>query len=384
MPKWATLMKPNFNIFSVIVMLSASSLVPVCSAAGIPSEPFGKTPDGKDVTIYTLKNSSGMEARITNYGGVVVSLKVPDRNKKFDDVVLGFDNLGGYLSKEDAFFGALVGRYGNRIAKGQFTLDGHVYHLPINNGPNSLHGGTVGFNKHVWDAKDVSSSDGPALELTLVSPDGDQGYPGTLTAKVRYSLNDKNELKIEYEATTDKDTVLNLTNHSYFNLNGAGNGTILPEKLTLVADKFTPTDSGLIPTGELKSVEGTPFDFRNPTAVGSRINQNDQQLKFGMGYDQNFVLNHASGEVALAAKVEDPRSGRVLELLTDQPGVQFYTGNQLKLVHGKYGKIYRKNYALCLETQHFPDSPNHPDFPTTELKPGETFHSTTIWRFSTE
>lgn len=354
-------------------------------AATLPKQPFGKTADGHEVYLYTLRNSSGMEVKITNYGGTITQIKVPDRHGKFDDVVLGFENLAGYTQKANtAYFGATIGRYGNRIAHGTFTLDGHTYHIPINDGPNTLHGGTTGFNKRVWEAKDVSTAGHPALELHYLSPDGEEGFPGNLNVTVRFSLAGNNDLRIDYTATTDKDTVLNLTNHSYFNLAGAGSESILNDKVTIAADRMTPVNSTLIPTGEIRSVAGTPFDFRKATAVGARINDKNQQLQYAHGYDDNWVLNHPAGTMALAAKVEEPNSGRVLEVLTDQPGVQFYTGNFLDGTISGIGGVYRHRSALCLETQHFPDSPNHSNFPTTELRPGQTFHSTTIYRFSTE
>ncbi|HTC47422.1 MAG TPA: aldose epimerase family protein [Candidatus Aquilonibacter sp.] len=347
----------------------------------VTSQPFGKTPDGTPVEIFTLSDGP-YEARIATYGGVVVSLKVPDRNGKSGDVVLGFDNLDGYVANfngpADAFFGALIGRYANRIAHGSFTLDGKKYSLPLNNGENSLHGGPHGFNNVVWKAKPIANG----VELTYLSKDGEAGYPGNLTATVRYTLI-KGDLRIDYSATTDKDTVVNLTNHSYFNL--AGQGNILNHQLTLHASRFTPVDAGLIPTGELKSVDATPFDFRKPTAVGERINANDDQLHLGHGYDHNWVLDkdNDSGKLSEAAEVYDPSSGRVLKVLTDQPGIQFYSGNFLDgSIKGKGGKPDELHAALCLETQRFPDSPNHPDFPSTELKPGQTYHSTTVFRFS--
>lgn len=346
----------------------------------VTSQPFGKMPDGTAVEIFTLTDGP-YEARITNYGGVVVSLKVPDRNGKSADIVLGFDDLNGYVanfnSPSTAFFGAIIGRYGNRIAHGSFTLDGKKYSLPLNNGENTLHGGPHGFNNVVWKAKPIPNG----VELTYLSKDGEAGYPGNLSAVVRYTLV-KGELKIEYSATTDKDTVVNLTNHSYFNL--AGEGDILNHQLTLRASRFTPVDAGLIPTGELKSVEGTPFDFRKATAVGARIHADNEQLHLGRGYDHNWVLDSGGGKVAEAAELYDPGSGRVLKVLTDQPGIQFYSGNFLDgSIKGKGGKPDEVHAALCLETQHFPDSPNHPDFPTTELKPGERYHTVTIYSFST-
>ncbi len=362
-----------------------STLSFVAAAASLPKESFGTTSDGHRVFLYTLKNAAGMEVKITNYGGTVESIKVKDRNGKFGDVVLGFSNLDGYTSKlNTAYFGALIGRYGNRIAKGTFSLDGRTYHIPINDGPNALHGGTVGFNKRVWDAKDVSDADGPALELHYLSPDGDQGFPGNLNVTVRYSIDRDNGLHIDYTAATDKDTVLNLTNHSYFNLIGAGSATILTHKLMIDADRFTPVNSTLIPTGKLESVAKTPFDFRKATDIGARISARSQQLTFAKGYDQNFVLNHPGDLGHVAAMVQEPKSGRVLKVYTTQPGLQFYSGNFLEGNIRGIGGVYRHRSALCLETQHFPDSPNHPNFPTTVLHPGEQFHQTTIYRFSTE
>ncbi len=341
---------------------------------------FGKTLDGAPVQIYTLTNKNGLEARITNYGGIVVSLQAPDRNGTMADVILGFDTLHGYLTSPSPYFGALVGRYGNRIGHARFTLDGIEYKLAANNGQNSLHGGVHGFNKAVWTPRELPDG---GLELTYLSKDGEEGYPGNLKVIVTYRLTDANELKIDYSATTDKDTVLNLTNHAYFNLKGAGNGDILGHVVTLNADRFTPVDAGLIPTGELRDVSGTPFDFRKATAVGARIEQNDEQLKLGKGYDHNWVLNKDGAAPSLAARVEEPSSGRVLEALTDQPGVQFYTGNSLDgSIKGTGGKPYGRFSGLCLETQHFPDSPNKPGFPSTVLKQGQQFHSTTIYRFS--
>ena len=346
----------------------------------VTSQPFGKTPDGTPVEIYTLSDGA-YEARIMTYGGVVVSLKAPDRKGTPADVVLGFDDVEGYVANfngsADAFFGALIGRYANRIAHGTFSLDGKKYSLPLNDGANSLHGGPHGFNNVVWKAKPIADG----VELSYLSKDGEAGYPGNLSVTVRYTLA-KGDLRIEYSATTDKDTVVNLTNHSYFNL--AGQGDILSHQLTLHSSRFTPVDSGLIPTGELKSVESTPFDFRKATAVGARINSTDEQIRLGHGYDHNWVLDGGGGKLAEAAELYDPSSGRVLKVLTDQPGIQFYSGNFLNgSIKGKGGKPYELHAALCLETQHFPDSPNHPDFPTTELKPGGRYHTVTIFSFST-
>jgi aldose 1-epimerase len=343
---------------------------------------FGKTPDGQNVDLYTLANKNGAEVAITNFGGSVVSIKVADRQGKIEDVVLGYDSLDGYVS-DKAYLGAVIGRYGNRIAQGRFTLDGATYTLARNNGENSLHGGIKGFNKAVWNAREVAGKDGPSVELTYLSKDGEEGYPGNLAVKVVYTLTERNELKIDYSATTDKKTVVNLTNHSYFNLNPSGSD-ILQHVVMIDADKFTPVDAALIPTGELRSVAGTPFDFRKPTVIGARIEHDDEQLKLGHGYDHNFMLNKRGKGVELAARVVEPRTGRVLEVLTSEPGVQFYTGNFLDGVRGKGGKEYRRRSAFCLETQHFPDSPNHPKFPTTELKAGEKYHSTTIYKFSAE
>ncbi|HEY1657011.1 MAG TPA: aldose epimerase family protein [Candidatus Sulfotelmatobacter sp.] len=346
----------------------------------VTSESWGKMPDGTAVEIYTL--SAGVyEAQIATYGGVLVSFKAPDRNGKVGDVVLGFDGLDGYVANfngsADAFFGAIIGRYANRLAKGSFTLDGQKYSLPRNNGENTLHGGPHGFNNVVWNAKAIPGG----VELTHLSKDGEAGFPGNLSAMVRYTL-EKSELRIEYSATTDKDTVVNLTNHAYFNLTGSGD--ILNHQLTLHASRFTPIDAGLIPTGELKPVDGTPFDFRKPTAVGARINANDEQLHLAHGYDHNWVLDSTGRKVTEAAEVYDPVSGRVLTVLTDQPGIQFYSGNFLDgSIKGKGGVPYQLHAALCLETQHFPDSPNHPDFPSTELKPGQRYHTVTIYRLST-
>jgi aldose 1-epimerase len=345
----------------------------------VTSQSFGKMPDGTPVEIFTLSDGS-YEARIASYGGIVVSLKAPDRNGKPADVVLGFDDLDGYAgnfnSTSVAFFGAIIGRYANRIAHGSFTLDGKKYSLPLNNGENTLHGGPHGFNNVVWKAKAVENG----VELSYLSKDGEAGYPGNVSAVVRYTLV-KGDLRIEYRATTDKDTVVNLTNHSYFNL--AGQGDILSHQLTLHASRFTPVDAGLIPTGELKSVASTPFDFRKPTAIGARISADDKQLVLGRGYDHNWVLDSSGGKLTEAAELYDPGSGRVMKVLTDQPGIQFYSGNFLDgSIKGKGGKPEQLHAALCLETQHFPDSPNHADFPTTELKPGTTYHTVTVYSFS--
>jgi aldose 1-epimerase len=343
---------------------------------------FGKTSTGENVDLYTLRNVHGVEAKITNYGGIVVSLKVPDRNGKFDDVVLGFKDFEGYMNN-GPYFGAIIGRYGNRIAKGRFTLNGVEYKLAVNNGENHLHGGIKGFDKVVWTGSETKTKAGPAVVLTYLSKDGEEGYPGNLQVRVVYTLTNNDELKIDYSATTDKDTVTNLTHHSYFNLAGEGNGDILNHLLTINANRFVPTDAGSIPTGELRSVAGTPFDFLKATAIGARINQDDEQLKLGNGYDHTYVINGRPGTLRLAATAFEPTSGRVMQVWTTEPGVQFYTGNFLDgTLTGKSGKVYQRRFGFCLETQHFPDSPNHPSFPTTTLKKGATYKSTTIYKFS--
>jgi aldose 1-epimerase len=349
----------------------------------VKKEAYGTTPDGKAVKQYTLTNSSGIEIRVITYGGIITSIQTPDRNGNLGDIALGFDSLAGYLAK-NPYFGALVGRYGNRIAKGQFTLDGKVYKLAVNNGPNALHGGLKGFDKVVWQAEPFTKAASCGLVLKYTSADGEEGYPGTLHVTVTYMLDDKNEFTIHYRATTDKATPLNLTNHTYFNLAGEGSGSILGQELTLNAGHYTPVDSTLIPTGSIDKVQGTPFDFTKPTAIGARINDKNQQLEFGGGYDHNFVVNRDAPGLALAARAYDPVSGRVLEVDTTEPGFQFYTGNFLDGVHGKNGHVYNKRDAFCLETQHYPDSPNHPNFPTTILRPGHAYESTTVWKFSTK
>src|SRR5690348_5250844 len=376
----------------ILWMAISGAILMTLAASGATAKPgstkkssFGKTPDGEAVDLYTLTNKNGAEVAITNYGGSVVSLKVPDREGKLGDVVLGFDSVDGYVANT-SYIGALIGRYGNRIGHSQFKLDGKTYTLPKNNGENTLHGGTKGFNKAVWTAKEIPAKDGQALELTYLSKDGEEGFPGNLQVRVIYTLTDSNALRIEYFATTDKDTVVNLTNHSYFNLAGPGSGDILSHVLTIEADKFTPVDSGLIPTGELRDVAGTPFDFRKPTAIGARINQDDEQLKLGGGYDHNFVLRRPAGSgESLAARVVEATTGRVMEVWTTEPGVQFYTGNFLDgKSAGKGGATYPKRSAFCLETQHFPDSPNQPKFPSVVLSPGERYHTITTYKFSAE
>jgi len=346
----------------------------------IKKQAFGMTDSGEPVEIYTLTNANGMEARIMSYGGTVVSLKAPDRHGKLGDVVLGYETLDGYL-KNSPYFGAIIGRYANRIGKARFSLDGKEYTLGKNNGENTLHGGFKGFDKVIWKGKEVKSKDGVGLSLSYVSKDGEEGFPGNLTVTVVYTLTKNNELKIEYNATTDKATVVNLTNHSYFNL--AGEGSILQHELMIDASRFTPVDSGLIPTGELRSVKGTPMDFTQFAGIGTRIDQQDEQLTFGRGYDHNWVLNNVTGGLALAARVYEPGSGRVMEIYTTELGIQFYSGNFLDgSITGKNGQVYKQRYGLCLETQHFPDSPNKSDFPSTVLKRGQRYNSSTIYRFS--
>lgn len=331
--------------------------------------------------VYTLTNRGKAEARITNYGGAIVSLKVPDRAGRLADVVLGFDDVGGYLSG-NFYVGTVVGRYANRIAKGRFTLNGVEYKLATNNNGNHLHGGVRGFDKVLWAARPLRVRDGSALELTYVSPDGEEGYPGTLRAKVVYTLTDANELRIDYSATTDKDTVVNLTNHSYFNLAGEGSGDILGHSLTLYADRFLPADATAIPTGELRPVRGTPFDFTRPTLIGARIESDDEQIKFGAGYDHTFVIRGRPGALRRAALAHEPTSGRVLEVWTTEPGVQLYTGNYLDTVAGKGGSPYGRRTGFCLETQHYPDSPNKPAFPSAILRRGGRYTTTTVYKFS--
>ncbi len=364
--------KRRLAISAVLIMLTAS----MSAKTSISKQPFGHTPEGTAVDLYSLGNGK-LEVGIMTYGGIIVSLRTPDRNGKLDDVVLGCNSVEEYVA-QTAHFGGTIGRYANRIAHGSFQLDGQTYNIPKNNGDNALHGGIRGFDKVVWTAREITNG----IELTYVSKDGDQGFPGTLTTTVRYTLKG-NALRIEYSATTDKDTVLNLTNHSYFDLAGQGTGDVLGHVLKIDASRMTPVDAALIPTGELKPVAGTPFDFRTPHAIGERIDADDAQLRLGQGYDHNFVLDHAPNQLAEAAEVYEPTTGRILRVLTTEPGVQFYTANHLDgSITGKEGRVYKRRYAFCLETQHFPDSPNHAGFPTTELKPGQKFHSVTILEFS--
>jgi aldose 1-epimerase len=344
---------------------------------------FGKLPDGREVHQYTLTNKNGMVAQIIDYGATVTSLCVPDKNGKIEDVVLGYDSPLGYMDGT-AYFGAIVGRYGNRIGKGRFQLDGKDYQVTVNDGANHLHGGKIGFNKVLWDAKILRDSGQPSLQMQYVSRDGEEGYPGTVTLKVTYTLTDENGLRIDYEGTTDKPTILNPTNHSYFNLTGTFTNTILDHQLMIESDGITPVDSGLIPTGQIADVANTPFDFRTPTAIGARINDSDQQLAYGKGYDHNWVLRGGAGKLRKAVELSDPVSGRVMMVFTDQPGVQFYTGNFLDgSAKGKGGIAYQRRTGLCLEAQAFPDTPNKPQFGSVTLMPGQTYRQTTIYRFAT-
>jgi aldose 1-epimerase len=361
-----------FAVFAALMMLTAT----MTAKTRVDKQAFGHTPEGTAVDLYSLADGK-VEVRIMTYGGIIVSVRTPDRNGKLDDVVLGCDSVEKYVA-QTAHFGGIIGRYANRIAHGTFQLDGKTYSVPKNDGDNALHGGIRGFDKVVWGAKQIQDG----IELTYVSKDGDQGFPGNLSTTVRYTLSG-GALRIEYSATTDKDTVLTLTNHSYFNLKGQGRGDVLGHVLKIDASRITPVDATLIPTGELKSIGGTPFDFRTPHAIGERIDADDPQLHLGHGYDHNFVLDHAPGQLAEAAEVYEPTTGRILRVLTTEPAVQFYTGNFLDgSITGKEGRVYNRRFALCLETQHFPDSPNHPTFPSTELKPGQEFHSVTVFQFS--
>ncbi len=385
-------MKTLFGYSATLAAIAVAAMITGCAthtpggasnAPSITHESFGATSDGLPVEIYTLRNDNGMEARILTYGGIIQSIKVPDKNGQMGDVVLGYDTLDGYLTNSP-YFGALIGRYGNRIAKGHFTLDGQEYTLATNNVPNSLHGGIKGFDKRVWTVVEAKvEDDGPELKLSYTSPDGEEGYPGTLKVTATYTLLAKeNALRLKFRATTDKDTVVNLTGHSYFNL--AGQGTVLDQVVYINADKYTPVDSTLIPTGEIAPVEGTPLDFRTPTAIGARIQDDNEQLKFAGGYDHNFVINHKMGKLGLDARVTDPASGRVFEIWSTEPGLQFYSGNFLdSTIIGKGGIVYPHRGAFVMEPQHYPDSPNQPNFPSTELKPGQVYHNTIVYKFST-
>ena len=370
--------------------LLLAALLPVAAAcdrereASISQAPFGKMPDGTELEVFTLANAHGIELRAISYGAIIVSLRVPDRAGQLDDVVLGYDSLEGYL-RDSPYFGAIVGRYGNRIAKGRFTLDGKTHRLAANNGPNHLHGGIRGFDKVVWRAEPFRNDSGVGVAFTHTSPDGDEGYPGTLAARVTYTLTDGDELMVDYHAATDRPTPLNLTQHTYFNLAGDGRRDVLGHELWINADSFTPVDSTLIPTGVIAPVEGTPFDFRTPGAIGARIGAGDQQLRFGGGYDHNFVLRNEDAGLGHAASVVEPSTGRTLEIYTTEPGVQFYSGNFLDgSITGKGGHVYHHRYGFCLETQHFPDSPNRPQFPSTILRPGQEYRSRTVFVFGVQ
>ena len=378
-------MSNNLSSVLILVYLMLSTVNnPAIAEQYLVKKPFGKTSDGQAVDLYVLINSKGMEVSITNYGGIVISWLAPDRVGKLEDIALGYKTLEEYVAGSP-YFGAIVGRYGNRISGGAFTLDGKTYKLATNNGPNHLHGGLRGFDKVVWDAQGSLDQQGPGLTLRYVSKDGEEGYPGNLSVEVRYLLTDENALRIDYRCSTDKPTPVNLTNHTYFNLAGEGSGSILDHQVRINADWFTPIDEGLIPTGELRLVEETPMDFRKAIAIGARIDRDDEQLRFGGGYDHNWMLNKPKPDkLSAAAKVYEPTSGRVLEVFTTEPGVQFYTGNFLDGSNvGKRGKAYEFRDGFCLETQHFPDSPNKPDFPSTILRPGHHYHSTTIYKLST-
>jgi aldose 1-epimerase len=373
--KWSLLVVAG--VASAAFLASCAGKEGAASNLGLGVAPYGKMPDGTAVSLYTLTNDKGMRVKITNYGAITVSVEVPDKAGKLTDVTLGYDTLDGWL-KSTSYFGATVGRYANRIAKGKFTLDGQTYTLATNNGENALHGGIKGFDKVVWNAEPVKTADSVGVKFTYTSKDGEEGYPGNLKVTVVYTLNNANEFKAEFSATTDKATVINLAHHTYWNLGGPAAGDILGHLMMLSADKYTPVDTGLIPTGELKAVAGTPMDFTTPKTIGERIAQVEG------GYDHNYVLR-AGDPIHLAAKVVDPKSGRVMEILTDQPGVQFYSGNFLDgTVTGKGGVLYKKHYGFCLETQHFPDSPNKPTFPSVVLKPGETYKHIMIHKFSNQ
>lgn len=358
-----------------------SAPAPSPAAPRVVRAPFGRLPDGDAVESFTLRNAHGIELRAISYGAIITSLRVPDRAGRFDDVVLGHDDLKGYLDKP-SYFGCVVGRYGNRIALGRFTLDGHTYTLATNNGPNHLHGGVRGFDKYNWKAEPFERPDAVGIVFTRRSPDGEEGYPGNLDVRVTYTLDDRNQLHLDYEATTDKPTVVNLTQHSYFNLAGDGKRDVLGHELMIDADRYTPVDKTLIPTGELASVAGTPFDFRKPAAIGARIGADDEQIRNGGGYDHNFVLNQRGPGVTRLIRVFEPTTGRTMEIATTEPGVQFYSGNFLDgSVKGKGGHVYARRYGLCLETQHFPDSPNQPKFPSTVVRPGTPYKSQTVLTF---
>jgi aldose 1-epimerase len=380
-----SVLRSGMALIFVLTLMNPRAVVKATPKPSVQMHPFGTISSGQDTDLYVLTNSLGMVVSITNFGATVVSIKVPDRSGKFEDVALGYDTAKEYEDGK-AYIGATIGRYGNRIAHGKFSLDGKLYTLPKNNGDNTLHGGIIGFNRKIWTVKEMPSKEGVALQFSCVSADGEEGFPGKLNVTVLFTLlGEKNELRIEYSASTDKPTVINMTNHTYFNLAGEGKGDILAQTIQLNASKFTPVDGELIPTGEIRDVKNTPFDFTSPFAIGARIDGKDEQLVLGRGYDHNFVIDRKTGSpgLALAATAFDPSSGRVLEVLTTEPAVQLYTGNFLdETYHGKGGKPYPRRSAFCLETQHFPDSPNHPNFPSTTITAEKPLRSTTIFRFS--
>ncbi|MCV4342116.1 aldose epimerase family protein [Pseudomonas capsici] len=379
-------MKKHALLSSLGLSLMITTLTAQAAALSTEQSLFGKLPDGTPIEKYTLQNSHGLQASIITYGATLQALKVPDRNGKVEDIVLGFDDVQGYQANGTVYFGATIGRFGNRLAGGTFKLDDKTYRVPLNDKTNALHGGNQGFDKRIWKAESIKADGSVGVKLSYLSPDGEMGFPGALLTEVIYSLNDRNELKIDYRATTDKPTVLNLTNHSYFNLAGAGNGDILQQVATLHASRYTPVNDKLIPTGELAPVAGTPMDFLKPTAIGKNIKADHQQLKYAEpgqgGFDFNWVLDTKGDVSKLAAEVSDPRSGRHLQLFTTEPGVQLYTGNFLDdSIHGKAGKVYPHWGAFTLETQHYPDAPNQPAFPSTRLDPGKAYTQTTIFKF---
>jgi len=380
-------MNPTRATFPLILLaagISACAPEEPVMMRSVARAPFGAMLAGQPVELFTLTNPAGIEVRAISYGGIILSLKTPDRNGVPGDIVLGYDDLAGYL-RETPYFGAIIGRYGNRIANGRFTLDGETHTLAQNNGPNHLHGGMVGFDKVVWAAEPFAGDTAVGIVFTYTSPDGEEGYPGTLTARVTYTLTDGGALIFDYQATTNRPTPVNLTQHSYFNLAGDGSGDILGHELLIPASAYTPVDSTLIPTGEVAPVEGTPFDFRAPTAIGARIGADDPQLRFGGGYDHNFALDRPAEGMAHAARVREPRSGRTLDIWTTEPGIQFYSGNFLDgTITGKGGHVYNHRNGFCLETQHYPDSPNQPGFPSTILRPGEEYTSRTMLVFGVE
>jgi len=383
-------MKNNFrNLVFLLIISGMSIAIFSCKQTGdrkmkIDKELFGNLSDGREVNIFTLIHPNGSEVKITNYGAAVVSVRVPDKNGIIEDVVIGFDDLESY-EKIRVYYGAIVGRYGNRIAEGKFNLDGKEYQIPVNDGDNSLHGGFKGFDRQLWKVEDYKVDTDALVKLSYLSKDGEEGFPGNMKVVVTYSFTLNQELVIDYEITTDKKTIQNVTNHAYFNLSGNVKDDILGHELMINADTFTPVAEGLIPTGELRLVEGTPMDFRKPELIGKRINYETEQLKIGLGYDHNWVLNDADGSLKLACSVYEPNSGRIMEVYTTEPAVQFYSGNFMNGSHaGHSGRVYQYREALCLETQHYPDSPNHENFPSTVINPGETYTSTTVYKFSTK